>query len=255
MLNPEFGLLELYIRDPKGRVRPYRPLFKLCGEAQHKELPPGEKLYESVFLAYGAGGFYFEEPGEYQIWAVYGAGGLRLRSNALRLRVAFPQKPEEEEMALLTFEQDQGHVLYMRGAAHLNQANDQLREVAAKFPQTGLSHYIHFCFGYSQARGFKDLVTGQVQPPKLEEAEAAKQLTEASKLVVMERKQQSLLDNITHGQAVDLLKDIYTRMEAPEQAVEVLEKTVRYFKRMEVKKEVIADLQDTAKAISLEREA
>ena len=250
MLNPEFGLLELYIRDPKGRVKPYQPLFKLCGEVKTKELPPGEKLYESVFIAYGAGGFYFEEPGEYQIWAVYGAGGLRLRSNALRIRVAFPQKPEEEKMALMTFERDQGHVLYMRGAAHLDQANDQLREVAEQFPRTGLSHYIHFCFGNSQARGFKNLITGEVQPPKLEEA--AKQLTEASKLVVVDRKQRSMLDNITHGRAVDLLTDVYQRMDEPAQAKEVLDKTVRYFTRMEVKPDVIQEMKDTANAMSVD---
>lgn len=245
MLNPEFGLLELYIRDPKGRVQPYRPLFKLCGEARTTTLDPGQSLYESVFIAYGAGGFYFEEPGEYQIWAVYGAGERRLRSNALRVRVAFPQAPGEEEMALLTFGQEQGHVLYMRGARHLASANDELREVTERFPKTNLSRYIHFCFGSSQHREFKDLVSGQVQPPQIEQS--AKDLAEASKLVG--RRRTSTLDNITHGQAVDLLLDCYRQMDQQEEAVAVLEKTVRYFKRMEVKKDVIADYRHKAEAI------
>jgi hypothetical protein len=239
MLNPEFGLLELFIRDPKGQVRPYRPLFKLCGEARTKELPPGEKLYESVFIAYGASGFYFEEPGEYQIWAVYGAGGLRLRSNALRIRVAYPATPEHEDMALWTFGREQGHVLYMRGAEHLKSGNDQLREVTEKYPSTRLSRYIHLCFGNSKAREFKDVVSGQVRPRQLQAA--AEELETASKF--LGRTKKSALDNITHGRAVDLLYDVYREMDEPDEAEKVLAKTTRYFTRMEVKQSVIDDLQ------------
>ncbi len=240
MLNPELGLLELYVRDPKGQERRYQSLFKLCGEARTIELAAGESLYESVFIAYGAGGFYFEEPGEYKIWAVCAAGGLRLRSNALRIRISFPQKPEDEEVALWTFGRDQGHVLYMRGAEHLRSGNEQLREVTERFPTTHLARYIHYCFGNSQAREFKDLVSGQVREPQPEQA--AKQLTEASKL--LRKTQKSGLDNITHGRAVDLLYDCYRQMDETEKAEEVLAKTARYFTRMEVKKSVIDDLQD-----------
>jgi hypothetical protein len=248
MLNPEFGLLELFVRDPKGRVRSYQPLFKLCGEARTAELAPGESLYESVFVAYGAGGFYFEEPGEYRIWAVYGAGGLRIRSNALRIRVAYPQKPEDEQMALWAFGQDQGHVLYMRGAAHLEKANDHLRKVTERFPTTHLSRYIHYCFGNSQAREFKDIATGEVRPPKLEVA--AKELTQASTL--LRKTQRSALDNITHGRAVDLLYDVYRQMDRPEQAEPILAKTARYFTRMEVKQSVINDIQGRIDALKAE---
>jgi hypothetical protein len=248
MLNPEFGLMELYIRDPKGEVRPYQPLFKLCGEAKTEELAPGDKLYESVFLAYGAGGFYFEDPGEYQIWAIYTAGGYRLRSNALRIRVAFPQARDEEDMALYTFGRDQGHVLYMRGAKHLQSGTDQLREVTERFPNTNLSRYIHLCFGNSEARAFKDLVAGEIQPAQPQQA-----VQDLEKAVsFLPKAKQSALDNITHGRAVDLLYDLYGKTDQPEQAKEVLTETARYFKRMEVKPEVVADLRDRAKAISLE---
>jgi hypothetical protein len=239
MLNAEFGLLELYIRDPKGRVRRYRPLFKLCGEGQTTELPAGESLYESIFIAYGAEGFYFEEPGEYHIWAVYGAGGLRLRSNALRIRVAFPATAEEEKIALWTFGQEQGHVLYMRGAQHLQSGNEQLKQVTKRFPTTHLARYIHYCFGNSQSRDFKDVITGQVRPPQPEAA--AKELREASKL--LRATQRSGLDNITHGRAVDLLYECYREIDKPKEAETILERTARYFKRMDVKKSVIQKIE------------
>jgi hypothetical protein len=247
MLNPEFGLLQLFIRDPKNQVHLYRPLFKLCGEARTTELPPGEKLYESIFITYGAKGFYFEQPGEYQIWAVYTAGGLRLRSNALRIRVSFPQTPADEEMALWTFGREQGHVLYMRGAGHLQSGSDQLREVTERFPNTNLSRYIHLCFGHSEARDFKDLVSGQVRPAQPQQA-----VQELEKAVsFLPKAKQSALDNITHGRAVDLLYDLYRETDRPEQAKEVLTETARYFKRMEVKPEVVSNLRDRARAISI----
>lgn len=215
------------------------------------ELPPGEKLYESVFLAYGAGGFYFDEPGEYQIWAVYGAGGLRLRSNALRIRIAFPQTPAEEEMALWTFGQDQGHVLYMRGAPHLQTGTDQLREVTERFPRTNLARYIHYCFGNSQAREFKDVVAQEIRPPRVEEAI---QQLELAREFSPRKEKHSALDNITHGRAVDLLCDLYRRADRLEEAESTLTQTVRYFKRMEVKKEVVANMRRRARAISQQRE-
>jgi hypothetical protein len=230
-------------------VRPYKPLFKLCGEARSAELPPGGKLYESIFVAYGAEGFYFEEPGEYDIWAVFGAGGMRLRSNVLRIRVAYPETPDDENLALWTFGQEQGHVLYMQGAQHLQAGNDQLREVTKRFPTTHLARYIHLCFGSSEAREFKDVTTGQVRSPQPETA--VRHLTEATKL--LRRTQKSALDNITHGRAVDMLYDLYSETDEPEEAKAILDKTARYFTRMEVKPDVIADIRDRARAIEARR--
>ncbi len=239
MLKPEFGLMEIWIRNPRGQVQPYAPLFKLCSEARHQELPPGEKLFESVFLGYGAQGFYFQEPGEYQIWAIYTAGGLRLRSNVLRIRVAYPQSREEEQMAVYTFGDEQGHLLYMRGGDHLRRGTDELLEVTDRFPTTHLAHYIHYCLGSSQAREFKDTVSGRVRSPQIDRA--IRQLTQATTL--LRETQQSALDNITHGRVVDLLYECYQKIDALEEAEALLTRTVGYFQRMQVKKSVIADYQ------------
>ncbi len=246
MLSPEFGLLQLFIRNPKGQARPYRPLFRLSGEPRTVQLSPGDKLFKSVFIAYGSPGFYFEEPGEYQIWAVYGAGGLRLRSNLLRIRVAYPRTLEDEEMALWTFGRDQGHVLYMRGAEHLQAGNDQLREVAERFPQTNLTRYIHFCFGNAQAREFKDVVARQVRPPRPDEAV---QELEKARAFSSEQGKTSALDNLTHGRAVNLLSDLYLQIDQPEKARSVLIQAARYFTRLDVKPDVIDQMRKQASAI------
>jgi hypothetical protein len=246
MLSPEFGLLELLIRDPKGQVGAYRPLFRLDGEARMVELPPGGKLYESVFLAYGGDGFYFMEPGEYQIWAVYGAGGLRLQSNALRIRVAYPRTTEDEEMALWAFGRDQGHVLYMRGGDHLQAGQDQLDEVTERFPDTNLSRYIQYCLGLGQARTFKDVVRGVAREPQIEDAI---ERLERARAFSPRWEGHSSLDNIRHGRAANILSDLYARSGRPERAKSVLTQTAQYFTQMRVKPEVIQDFRVRAAAL------
>jgi hypothetical protein len=250
MLNPELGMLELFVRDPRGSLRPYRPLFRLCGVPRTVTLPPGGKLYESTFVGYGADGFYFEEPGEYQLWAVYGAGGMRIRSNVLRIRIGYPQTRDDEEMALWTFGRDQGHILYMRGAEHLRSGQDQLLEVTERFPETGLARYIHYCLGSGQAREFKDVVQGNIRAPRPQDA--IRQL-ERARAFSPRWEKHSALDNIRHGQAANLLSDLYCQTDRADQAKTVLEQTARYFKRMEVKAEVIEDLQTRAAAIAAGR--
>ena len=183
------------------------------------------------------------------MWAVYGASGLRIRSNVLRMRMAFPQGQEDEEMALWAFGRDQGHVLYMRGAEHLRDGNDQLREVTERFPKTNLSRYIHYCFGYSQAREFKDVVQGRTRQP---EPEKAIQELERARAFSPRWDGHSSLDNITHGRTVDLLSGLYRQTNQPKQAKSVLTQTARYFTRMQVKPEVIEDMRARARSIGEE---
>jgi hypothetical protein len=165
--------------------------------------------------------------------------------------VAFPRTREDEELALWTFGRDQGHILYMRGAEHLRSGQDQLREVIERFPETGLARYIHFCLGNGQAREFKDVVQGRVRTPRPEDA--IRELEKARAFSPRWEKHSSL-DNITHGRAANLLSDLYCQTDRADQAQRVLEQTARYFKRMEVKAEVVEDFQTRAAAIDAGRE-
>jgi hypothetical protein len=149
-------------------------------------------------------------------------------------------------MALWTFGRDQGHVLYMRGAEHLQSGHDHLREVTERFPKTNLARYIHYCFGLSQARSFKDAIQGKVREPR---PEAAIQDLEKARTFSARWDRQSSLDNITHGQAVDLLADLYRQTKQPREAKSVLSQTARYFTRMKVKPAVIEEMRARAEAI------
>jgi hypothetical protein len=147
---------------------------------------------------------------------------------------------------LWTFGRDQGHVLYMRGAEHLRSGNDQLREVTERFPRTNLARYIHYCFGNSRARAFKDVVQGTVRKPQ---PEAAIHELEKARAFSPQWEGHSSLDNITHGRAVDLLSDLYRQTDQPQRARSVLTQTARYFSRMRVKQGVIDEMRTRAEAI------
>jgi hypothetical protein len=175
---------------------------------------------------------------------------MRIRSNVLRVRIAYPQTRDDEEIALWTFGRDQGHILYMRGAEHLRSGQDQLLEVTERFPETGLARYIHYCLGSGQAREFKDVVQGNIRAPRPQDA--IRQL-ERARAFSPRWEKHSALDNIRHGQAANLLSDLYCQTDRADQAKTVLEQTARYFKRMEVKAEVIEDLQTRAAAIAAGR--
>jgi hypothetical protein len=177
---------------------------------------------------------------------VHGAGGLRLRSNALRIRVAYPRTTEDEEMALWAFGRDQGHVLYMRGGDHLQAGRDQLEEVTERFPDANLSRYIQYCLGLGQARTFKDVVRGVAREPQIEDAI---ERLEGARAFSPRWEGHSSLDNISHGRAANTLSDLYARAGQPERASSVLAQTAQYFTQMRVKPEVIQDLRVRAAAI------
>jgi hypothetical protein len=77
-LAPEQGRVKLVVLKPDARVLGYHPMTCMLGESVERVLAPagvgkaGEDRYsEEVFIAYGGDGFYFAEPGEYMIRAMY----------------------------------------------------------------------------------------------------------------------------------------------------------------------------------------
>ena len=57
-------------------------------------------IYESAFIGYGKDGFYFDQPGFYQLRAIYYAlDGSLVLSNTLNLRVRNPLNTTDEEVA------------------------------------------------------------------------------------------------------------------------------------------------------------
>lgn len=142
-LSPEYGGTVFFIRRPNGRIVEYSPV--MCKVAQDKiqTLQPlregdeqgPDRYSENVFLSYGRYGFYFDEPGEYIVRALYqGPGDVLIPSNLLRLRVGTPLTKEEDRLAQDFFSYEVGMSLYLRGSQSpfLAKGMDVLTEIAER---------------------------------------------------------------------------------------------------------------------------
>jgi hypothetical protein len=140
-LTPEFGLVRFFIRTPSGRVRSYRPLIQTCGRATAdtedagKGAPGKHSSEHEVFLSFGRDGFYFDEPGNYLVWAVSGSEGGAC-SNVARVRIGAPDSVQADRFAADYFTRDVGICLYLRGShdPRLSRGMDLLDQALDELP-------------------------------------------------------------------------------------------------------------------------
>ena len=124
-LNPEYGGVVIHIRRPDGRILEYSPVMCKLAVPDYKTLYPltegaetgNDRYSEEVTLSYGRYGFYFDEPGEYLIRALYqGAGDLLIPSNVHRLRVGSPLSRDLDITAQDYFSYEVGMNIYLEGS-------------------------------------------------------------------------------------------------------------------------------------------
>jgi hypothetical protein len=134
-LHPEFGAVSVFVRRPDGRIVEVMPIS--CKVAEDRELvlaPTGaadgsDSHSRTVFVSYGRYGFYFDEPGQYTVRAVYhGPGNMLIPSNLQRLRIGHPKSAHEDRMAQDFFSYQSGAALYLGGSQSkfLSQGMDTL---------------------------------------------------------------------------------------------------------------------------------
>jgi hypothetical protein len=154
-LTPDFGGVSVYVRRPDGRILEYAPITcKLAslppaaertlypsGAASSAEAGGKDRYSELVPLSYGRYGFYFDQPGEYLVRAIYqGMGDILIPSNVHRIRIGAPDNKEEDRRAQDFFSYEVGMSLYLRGSRspYLKRGMDYLREVAERYKGTAL---------------------------------------------------------------------------------------------------------------------
>ena len=142
-LNPSYGGLLVYVQRPGGRIVQYDPVMCQLGVEAPLVLQPAghgpegaDRYSESVFLTYGQYGFYFDQPGEYLVRALYqGPGDLLVPSSVHRLRVGHPMSRDADRLAQDFFSYQVGMNLYLGGSAskHLESGLVVLKTVADQF--------------------------------------------------------------------------------------------------------------------------
>jgi len=143
-LDPSYGGAILYVRRPDGRVVQYDPVMCQLGIEVPLTLHPtgsgpegSDRYSESVFVSYGQYGFYFDEPGEYLVRALYqGPGDVLIPSAVHRIRVGHPMSREADRLAQDFFSYTVGMNLYLGGSPsrYLEKGLIVLRTLAERFP-------------------------------------------------------------------------------------------------------------------------
>jgi hypothetical protein len=253
LLEPEDGMVTLYIRRPNGdRVRYIPPIRRDCGPSE-VTLAPGEAIYETVLMSYGARGAQFREPGEYRIRAYYtcATAGM-IVSPGCRLRVAYPSTRDEEALAHLLFGHEAAKFLYLGGTERYPATTSRLQEAVTKYAKTAPSvvRHVHAALGRHASHPFKRIIRKEgrrvigVRGADLKQAvthlEAARKPL-SSKV--------SALDNITYNQLSVLLADCYRQQEKSTEALRVLRESQRYLKRRRVDRSVLNAYQRRIEAL------
>lgn len=158
-VHPKSGTVQLGIAAPGGAVLGYEPMVWECNE-EVLALAPGASVESSAYVGYGRRGFYFEQPGIYEVRAVYSAvDGSRVVSNVAKLRVRAPSEQADEELADLFLGDETGQLLFLLGSDSptLARGNEALDVVLDKFGSDPLADYARLVKGVNAAREFKTL--------------------------------------------------------------------------------------------------
>ena len=158
-LHPNLGYVQLGIMRPGGKTTRYRPFLQHCADPRLEMLDSARPaVYDSAYIGYGQDGFYFDQPGRYQIRGIYHApDGSKVYSNVLTTWVRSPINAEEEQIAELHLGDDQGKLLYLLGSDSdtLRSGNDALLGVLDQYPRHPMAVYANMVMGINAARTFK----------------------------------------------------------------------------------------------------
>jgi hypothetical protein len=145
MLDPKSGFLEVMVKR-LGRKRKklnedqfvFSPIVNRCWDFNLTGadiVPSGGSMTDNLNLTFGSAGFTFGEPGNYEVTAVLsifdrtrGVDQI-VRSNPLRIRIAYPQSLEEERDAIDIFRKDVGYYLTLGGSDVLTEAAETLEDI------------------------------------------------------------------------------------------------------------------------------
>ncbi|MET0647835.1 MAG: hypothetical protein ABW208_14560 [Pyrinomonadaceae bacterium] len=252
-LNPSGGFVSVLIKKPSGRVTQYRPLLI------HNVVPEQEVFakntqpkYESAYIGYGKDGFYFADPGEYQVVGVYkGLDGRERLSPPVTLHVEPPPKGEETQFANALLGRQQGQIFYFDGSDMLPEGAAILQEHLRRQPNGAVARHIHRVIGTNAARSFK-FITPQ-KKLRVREANVAAAIRNLSaSLQISATTSRSPLDNLTFGRAAVLLTETQVKAGREPQAQVLADSVTEYFASQGLRKDVLRSIrtrmQDALKA-------
>lgn len=252
-LHPSATMVQIAIQKPGGRTVLYRPMIEHCvDEDRTTKLDLDQPaVYESAYIGYGKDGFYFEQPGAYQLRAIYVApDGSRVVSPTLTLRVRSPHSAADEEAAELLMGDEQGKLLYLLGSDSdaLKHGNEALDELLTKHGKHPLAIYANLVKGINAGRDYKRLVADMPEKAlsvrKAEAGESIQQLASVAEASAGERG----VDNITLNMVIRRIARAQNQAGDPDRAEATLDRMVETFRRKQLTPPVLRRITAQAEA-------
>jgi hypothetical protein len=249
-LNPDFGVIAVFVRRPDGRVVEYLPIACKLGTPETRTLNPegsteGEDRYsESVLLSFGRRGFYFDEPGEYLVRAIYqGTGEALIPSNVHRIRVGPPSTRDEDELAARYFTPEVGMALYLRGSASpfLQRGMDVLEEAADRYRDSVVGAKIAEVVAQGVGRPFFRIEDDQLTQTHEGDPQRAVELTTPAREFFRREERREL--NLDYHRLVRQRSEYLTAMGETEQAKEELSDLREHLAALDVNEPVLDEIK------------
>ena len=240
-LHPDETMVQVAIRQPDGRTVPYRPMIACCTDEGRTTMLTADNpaAYESAYIGYGRGGFYFEQPGAYQIRAIYSApDGSQVVSNVLKLRVRAPYSAADEDVASLFFGDEQGQLLRLLGsdAPELSAGNDAFELVLDKHGKHPMAVYARLVKGINAERDFKQIGADKTLSVRKAEADTSVALLSS---VAEASSGDRGVDNITLNAAMTCLAQAEKKAGDIDKACKTLDGMAGVFKKKGVNKRIV----------------
>lgn len=256
-LEPEFGNVTIYIKRPDGRTVQYSPILCKIATPDTKVLKPlkgntkGDDRYsQNIFLSYGSGGFYFPEPGEYLIRAVYqGEGDMLIASGLHRIRIGRPFSMDEEKIAQDYFNNDTGMALYLNGSSSpfLKNGMDILEEISEKYDKSSVGAKISLLLAQNLSKPFFRMKNNKMVKDRDSKPDAALALTK--KALDYQKKEPSVFQNIDYHDLRKTRTDLLSSMGKKKEAEQEINELVTDLKKRGVNKPVLDDIKASARKL------
>lgn len=248
-LQPEDGLTTFYLQRPGGAFVRYVPPVLRVRAPDLVELAPGQSLYETALLSYGAKGFQFEQPGEYLLRAYVEMPGLGIMvSKAARLRVMAPTQRSTEELAHLLFSREAAKLLYFgrtnRNPRLISELNEAVRRYAKSDP--ALVRHLHAALGANQQRRFKYVAPKEGKRVVVSRAPDLKLATMHldAALEPLPGREVVAFDNITFNRLSTLLAEGHVQLGNRAEAEKQLRKSLAYLEKQGATEAVLKDYRE-----------
>lgn len=246
-LGPKGEHTALFITDPQGSTRPFRPIARLCtghgGPDAHVTLTEAEPtLYANAFLGYGSDGVYFSTPGLYKITAAYHAhDGATVVSRPRPVWVRSPLTRADQEVGELMFGDQQGTLLALLGsdAPQLRDGTAALAEVADKHSGHPAAAYARLVLGANAGRHFQHVRDGRV---RIRQPDLKTSVTQLSAAIDASRGDAGL-DNLTLNAAMRRLATVHAKAGDTRHAGDVLDRMEAHFRGKRVPGQVQRRIQ------------